>query len=75
VLKREGFRVLRFWNRAVRLRLGEVMNAIVLALEAEPPLPTRLRLRRIHPPHEGEGKRDSYFLTITIGSWVSFCRK
>jgi very-short-patch-repair endonuclease len=33
VLKREGFRVLRFWNSAVRQNLDGVMYSIVAALE------------------------------------------
>jgi very-short-patch-repair endonuclease len=36
ILAREGFRVLRFWNSAVRTDIDSVMDTIVLALEAAP---------------------------------------
>ncbi|MFZ3008568.1 MAG: endonuclease domain-containing protein, partial [Phenylobacterium sp.] len=38
VLRREGFQVLRFWSSAVMHETNEVMDAIVLALEAAQPL-------------------------------------
>ena len=38
VLKREGFRVMRFWSHAVMHHTDEVMDAIVLALEAATPV-------------------------------------
>ena len=52
VLKREGFQVLRFWNRQVYENIWGVMYTIrsVLA-EASPTRPLRG-----HPPHEGEGE-------------------
>jgi very-short-patch-repair endonuclease len=36
ILARERFRVLRFWNSAVRTDIDSVMDTIVLALEASP---------------------------------------
>jgi very-short-patch-repair endonuclease len=36
VLTREGFRVMRFWNSAVRSDLDGVMDQVVLALETQP---------------------------------------
>jgi very-short-patch-repair endonuclease len=36
ILTREGFRVMRFWNSAVRSDIDGVMDAIALALEAAP---------------------------------------
>ena len=42
VLRREGFRVLRFWNGAVRQNLAGVMDSILMALtgavEVAPPV-------------------------------------
>jgi very-short-patch-repair endonuclease len=57
ILKRHGFQVLRFWSSDVRRNLDEVMDRIVLALEAGPlggselerDFPTRLADAR-HPP-------------------------
>ena len=58
ILRRHGFEVLRFWSSDVRRNLDEVMDRIVLALEAgqnaaselERDFPTRLASAR-HPPH------------------------
>lgn len=52
VLKREGFKVLRFWNHQVHENISGVMETIrsVLA-EASPTRPLRG-----HPPHKGEGE-------------------
>lgn len=44
-LVRRGFRVLRFWNDDVLLRLEEVLEAIRLALEDEGPDQRRFPLR------------------------------
>ena len=49
VLKREGFRVLRFWNGEVRENLEGVMSSIRAALEAAPVSPPGSRLRRDPP--------------------------
>ena len=38
ILRRYGFQVLRFWASDVRWNLGWVMDQIVLALEAAPPV-------------------------------------
>jgi very-short-patch-repair endonuclease len=56
VLQREGFQVLRFWNRSVRENLEGVMYSIRDALGAPPPFPPRSRRRRESPSPEGEGK-------------------
>jgi very-short-patch-repair endonuclease len=37
VLRREGFRVLRFWSSTVMRETDEVMDTIVLALESALP--------------------------------------
>jgi very-short-patch-repair endonuclease len=39
ILQRHGFHVLRFWSSEVRRNLDEVMDRIVLALEAQSPSP------------------------------------
>ena len=49
MLEREGFRVLRFWNSAVRENLDGVMYAIRAELEAAKVSPPAPRLRR-EPP-------------------------
>ena len=41
ILRRHGFQVLRFWSSDVRRDLDEVMDRIVLALEAPPFPPLR----------------------------------
>jgi very-short-patch-repair endonuclease len=37
VLRREGFRVMRFWAGQIHNEIGDVMDAIVLALEERAP--------------------------------------
>jgi very-short-patch-repair endonuclease len=50
VLQREGFRVLRFWNGAVRQNLAGVMDSILMALtEAVEVAPPVSRQRRDPP--------------------------
>ncbi|MFZ4605936.1 MAG: endonuclease domain-containing protein [Caulobacter sp.] len=60
VLKREGFRVLRFWNRQARENMDGVIHNIRLALGADVlewrPAPPPVRASPGHPPHEGEGE-------------------
>jgi len=50
VLTRAGYKVLRFWNSTVRTDIGSVMDAIRLALHAQPST-------REHPSSSGEGGR------------------
>jgi very-short-patch-repair endonuclease len=54
-LKREGFRVLRFWNNDVLSNTQGVLEVILGALE-EGPLPARSFAARHPLPQAGEGK-------------------
>ncbi|MDB5422690.1 MAG: hypothetical protein JWQ29_106 [Phenylobacterium sp.] len=54
VLAREGFRVMRFWNSAVREDIDWVMDSIVLALEARASVATRRREYRERPVTEAD---------------------
>ncbi len=51
--ERQGYRVLRFWNNDVLARIGQVLEAILVALTV--PLPVRAsRVSTLSP--KGEGK-------------------
>lgn len=52
VLEREGFQVLRFWNRSLDDNMDGVMHTIHCALAYSP----TLAASRPFPPHEGEGE-------------------
>lgn len=54
VLARQGFRVMRFWNSAVRESIDDVMDAIVLALEARPSIAEGRRRYRERPVTEAD---------------------
>ena len=50
VLTREGFRVLRFWNSAVRQNLVGVMDTILMALEEAAMVAPPVSRQRRDPP-------------------------
>jgi len=51
VLRREGSRILRFWNAEVDRNFDGVMRVLFLALSGADPRPSRFAA---HPPHKGE---------------------
>jgi len=60
VLKREGFRVMRFWNSQARENIDGVIYNVRLSLGADVlewrPASPPVRTSSGHPPHEGEGE-------------------
>ncbi|MFI4976660.1 MAG: endonuclease domain-containing protein [Caulobacterales bacterium] len=55
ILRKAGFRTLRFWNSDINTNFDAVMDAIWMAL-AGPHSPTLAASPPV-PPHEGEGKK------------------
>ena len=61
VLRREGFHVMRFWNRELDADISSVMDSIIRALDGQPSIrggsghsPTLTASPSV-PPHKGEG--------------------